>query len=127
MAERKEQIQMKKFLTIIVLSFFSSGEAHSKEKMIVCYNNDIELRFYIDEENSRVRSGGDLIENFYMPLSKKDSDTYSWVHKYKQNGKKFITFSYYNFKENVFRQNAFPDKINLTKEDLIGRVQLPCR
>ena len=84
---------MKKFLAIIVLSFFSSAEAHSKEKMIVCYNNDIELRFYIDEENSRVRSGGDLIENFYMALSK-DSDTFSWVHKYKQNGKKFITFSY---------------------------------
>ena len=59
---------MKKLLVIIVLVFFSSAEAYSKEKMIVCYNNDIELRFYIDEENSRVKSGGDLIKNFYKTI-----------------------------------------------------------
>ena len=123
---------MKKFLAIVFLGLLTnqcSEPSVSKEKLVVCYYKDMDLKFYIDEKNSRIKPAGDLIDKNTYYTFKKDSNYYIWQHRFTNpnNGKKRINFNYYLYKEKKLILNTYPDKMNLSKEDLVLSVKFECR
>ena len=119
---------MKKLLGIVVLGLLFLSKAYANEKLVVCSYKNMDLRFYIDEKNSRIRPDGEFIDNNVYYTFKKKSNYLVWQHRFtnQNNGKKRVNFNYYYFKEKKLLLNTYPDKANLSKEDIVLSIQFEC-
>ena len=71
---------------------------------------------------------GTYSENFQFLNQKFDDEKFSTYHRFINpvNGAKRITFSYFIFNTKTFIQNIYPDKQNLTPQDLITSLKFKC-
>ena len=115
----------------VVLGLLLASYVYGKKRPVTCYNENMNMnfKFFIEEKNSRIRAGGDLIENNTYYNYEKKNNYLVWYYRFtnQANGKKRINFNYYYYKEKMFLLNVYNDKTDLIEEDLVMVLKFKCR